>query len=144
MGIERSFYRFKQGINYIFAKYNENNNDEVKKILNDEEYEIFISMSNYDKFHSYKLYEEILKNDLLKNKKIYKKLALLHDCGKCNMGLIKRIKKVLFKNVLDNHPLISFEKVKNIDIELAKLCLIHHDIVDDLLMKEFQKIDDKI
>ena len=38
---------------------------------------------------------------------------------------------------------IAFEKLKNINFDLAKLCLHHHDKDVDEKMKIFQELDDK-
>ena len=59
--------RIKQGLLYIFGRYNEKNNDIVKTILSNEEFEIFNSMSRYDKIHSFRLYNFLLKNEILKD-----------------------------------------------------------------------------
>ena len=43
--------RVKQVYQYIFSKFDESNNSEIKKILSEEEFLIFSTMSNYDKVH---------------------------------------------------------------------------------------------
>ena len=86
--------RIKQVYQYIFSKFNESNNSEIKKILSEEEFLIFSTMSNYDKVHSYSLYKKVRGNKILSSEKIYLKLALLHDSGKGKVGLFRRIKKV--------------------------------------------------
>ena len=101
-------------------------------------------MSDYDKLHSYKLFQKVKENIFLKDKKIFLKLALLHDSGKGNIGLIRRIKKVLIGDkILERHPDLAFEKLKNINLELANLCREHHNknVNDD--MKIFQQLDDE-
>lgn len=136
--------RIKQGLLYIFGRYNEKNNDIVKTILSDEEFEIFNSMSRYDKIHSFRLYNFLLKNKVLKDDKIFLKLALLHDCGKKNPSLIKRMKKVLLGDKeLENHSEDGFNKLKDINYELSILCREHHIKSKELKMQEFQKLDDK-
>lgn len=136
--------RIKQGLLYIFGRYNEKNNDIVKTILSDEEFEIFNSMSRYDKIHSFRLYNFLLKNEVLKDDKIFLKLALLHDCGKKSPSLIKRMKKVLLGDKeLENHSEDGFNKLKNINYELSILCREHHIKSKELKMQEFQKLDDK-
>ena len=136
--------RIKQGLLYIFGRYNEKNNDIVKTILSDEEFEIFNSMSRYDKIHSFRLYNFLLKNEVLKDDKIFLKLALLHDCGKKNPSLIKRMKKVLLGDKeLENHSEDGFNKLKDINYELSILCREHHIKSEELKMQEFQKLDDK-
>lgn len=136
--------RIKQGLLYIFGRYNEKNNDIVKTILSNEEFKIFNSMSRYDKIHSFRLYNFLLKNKVLKDDKIFLKLALLHDCGKKSPSLIKRMKKVLLGDKeLENHSEDGFNKLKDINYELSILCREHHIKSKELKMQEFQKLDDK-
>ncbi len=136
--------RLKQVYLYLFKKYRLSYNDKIKNILSEEEFKIFSNMSNYDKLHSYNLLERVEKNTLLCDKKIYKKLALLHDCGKGEVGLLRRIKKVLIGDkILERHPRNAFELLKNINSELAELALIHHEKTNNKFMKEFQSLDDK-
>ena len=87
--------RIKQVYLYIFCKFNDEVNNEIKNILSEDEFLIFNKMSDYDKLHSYKLFQKVKENIFLKDKKIFLKLAMLHDSGKGNVGLIRRIKKVL-------------------------------------------------
>ena len=116
--------RVKQVYLYIFSNFNDNWNSEVKKILSEEEFLIFSEMTNYDKVHSYKLYQKVKTNKILSLQEIYLKLALLHDSGKGKVGLFRRIKKVLIGDkILEKHPEMAFEKLKNINFELAELCL---------------------
>lgn len=136
--------RIFQGFRYIFCRYNDKNNVEVRKILNLEEFEIFEKMDDYDKVHSFRLYKMVSEDEILKHHMIYKKLALLHDCGKANMSLFKRVKKVILKDkTKENHPELSYEKLKNINEELASLARKHHNSKVCDLMKRFQILDDK-
>lgn len=136
--------RIKQGLLYIFGRYNEKNNDVVKTVLSNEEFKIFNSMSRYDKIHSFRLYNFLLKNEILKDDKLFLKLALLHDCGKKNPSLIRRVKKVLFGDKkLENHSKDGFNKLKYINYKLAILCKNHHVKSEEIKMQEFQKLDDK-
>ena len=136
--------RIKQVYQYIFSNFDDNWNNEVKKILSKEEFLIFSEMGNYDKVHSYKLYQKVKSNKVLSLQENYLKLALLHDSGKGKVGLFRRIKKVLVGDkILEQHPNIAFEKLKNINFDLAKLCLQHHDKDVDEKMKIFQELDDK-
>lgn len=135
--------RIKQGLLFIFGKYREEWNKEIEKILSDEELEIFKQMSEYDRIHSYRLYKLVEKDEVLKNNEIFKKLALLHDCGKYHASLYRRVKKVLVgEKSLDRHSEASYEKLKAINIELAKLAKNHHSYSDDIYMQRFQKLDD--
>ena len=136
--------RVKQVYQYIFSKFDESNNSEIKKILSEEEFSIFSTMSNYDKVHSYSLYKKVKEDKILSSEKLYLKLALLHDSGKGKVGLFRRIKKVLIGDkILERHPDLAFEKLKNINLELANLCKEHHNknVNDD--MKIFQQLDDE-
>ena len=136
--------RIKQVYQYIFSNFDDNWNNEVKKILSKEEFLIFSEMGNYDKVHSYKLYQKVKSNKVLSLQENYLKLALLHDSGKGKVGLFRRIKKVLVGDkILEQHPSIAFEKLKNINFDLAKLCLQHHNKDVDQKMKIFQELDDK-
>ena len=137
--------RVKQVYLYIFSNFNEEWNSEVKKVLSKEEFLIFSEMKNYDKVHSYNLYQKVKSNKILSSQKIYLKLALLHDSGKGKVGLFRRIKKVLIGDkILEKHPEIAFEKLKKyFNFELAELCLQHHNKNVDEKMKIFQELDDK-
>ena len=136
--------RVKQVYLYIFSNFNEEWNSEVKKILSKEEFLIFSKMKKYDKVHSYNLYQKVKSNKILSSQEIYLKLALLHDSGKGEVGLFRRIKRVLIGDkILEKHPEIAFKKLKNINFELAKLCLQHHNKNVDEKMKIFQELDDK-
>lgn len=85
--------RIKQGLTYIFIRYNQKNNLIVREILTDEEFKIFNEMSEYDKIHSFNLFKLVKENATLKDNINYLKLALLHDCGKENLSLLLRVKK---------------------------------------------------
>lgn len=136
--------RLKQGIMFLFFDYKEKYNKEVKEILNESEYLVFSKMSDYDKLHSYKLLKKIQNNSLLSSQIIYSKLALLHDCGKNDIGLFRRIKKVLVGDkILEKHSEIAFNNLKDINLDLANLCKLHHQENVDIFMKEFQKLDDE-
>ena len=136
--------RIKQGLTFIFGKYKSEWNIEVKKILTDKEFEVFNQMSEYDKIHSYKILKLVLEDNLLKDEEIFKKLALLHDCGKYHASLYRRMKKVLIgEKTLDRHNEDSYKKLENINLELAELARDHHYYSDDIYMQRFQEIDDK-
>lgn len=138
------FSRIKQGIRYIFFKFDEKKLNEIKDILTDEEYRIFCNMQDYDKLHSYLVYKKMKDDKILKNKKKYLKLALLHDCGKGRVTLLRRIKKVLFGDkILELHPDIAYEKLKKIDIEVAVLCKEHHKEAKSVEMEKFQELDNE-
>ena len=136
--------RIKQGLTFIFGKYKSEWNIEVKKILTDKEFEVFNQMSEYDKIHSYKILKLVLEDNLLKDEEIFKKLALLHDCGKYHASLYRRMKKALIgEKTLDRHNEDSYKKLENINLELAELARDHHYYSDDIYMQRFQELDDK-
>ncbi len=136
--------RIKQGLLFIFGRYKKEWDDEIKEILIPEEYEIFKNMSRYDRIHSFRLYRLVKNDELLGKERLYQKLALLHDCGKYNASLYRRVKKVLIgEKSLENHSEISYEKLKKIDMELAKLAKEHHSSSKDIYLKRFQKLDDE-
>lgn len=136
--------RIKQGLTFIFGKYKSEWNIEVKKILTDKEFEVFNQMSEYDKIHSYKILKLVLEDNLLKDEEIFKKLALLHDCGKYHASLYRRMKKVLIgEKTLDRYNEDSYKKLENINLELAELARDHHYYSDDIYMQRFQELDDK-
>lgn len=136
--------RIKQVKNFIVPLVEENEVEVVRNILTKEEYKIFQKMTDYDKRHSINVFLDVSKDDLLKEGKNYKKLALLHDCGKGEVGLFRRIKKVLVGDKkLENHPIDGYKKIEKIDRKLACLIKSHHDKDGDRLMKRFQSIDDR-
>ena len=136
--------RIKQVINYIFNKPKIEEMEKIKLLLTQEEYKIFMNMDNYDKVHSLDVYKIVKADDLLNKDEKYLKLALLHDCGKEKICLLTRIKKVLVGDkLLDRHPGLGYEKLKEIDLELADLILNHHGTDVDKKLKRFQEIDDE-
>lgn len=136
--------RIKQGLVFLFGKYNKENDAAVKKILNEKEFNIFDKMSEYDKIHSFNLYNLVKEDEILKEDNNYLKLALLHDCGKENYSLFKRAKKVIIGDKqVEKHPYKSFEKLKEINLEVADLARIHHTKTRNIKMKKFQILDDK-
>lgn len=136
--------RLKQGLIYLFVKYNSKNDEGIRKILSLYEFQIFSKMSNYDKVHSFNLLKKVQKNKLLSDKELYWKLALLHDSAKKNASLLRRIKKVFVGDkFLDKHSERAYEILKEHNLELALLCKNHHKETQDVYMKEFQNLDDR-
>lgn len=136
--------RIGQGLRFLFGRYSEKNNRVVKTILSNEEFKIFDSMSEYEKIHSFRLFQMILSDETLQGEESYKKLALLHDCGKINASIFRRMKKVFIGDaVLDRHSECSFEKLKNINYKVALLARKHHLKPENKLMKRFQELDEK-
>jgi len=136
--------RIRQGLNYLFVKPKIEELEKIKLFLTEKEYKIFIDMDNYDKVHSIDVYLMVKKDSVLNKDEKYLKLALLHDCGKDKISLLTRIKKVLLGDkLLDTHPKLGYEKLKEIDLKLAKLILNHHKIDSNQKLKRFQEIDDR-
>ena len=136
--------RLRQGIIYVFGKYDGEKDETVKKILSEDEFKIFDTMMEYDKVHSFRLLNFVKENEILKDDKLYWKLALLHDSGKGKTTFLKRMKKVVVGDrKLEGHTENAYEKLKSINKELAQLCRIHHDKNNNINMKEFQKLDGK-
>lgn len=136
--------RIKQGLNYLFVKPKSKMVEEIKLLLTEKEYEIFINMDNYDKVHSIGVYERVKKDDILNSDERYLKLALLHDCGKEKVSLLIRMKKVLVGDKqLDMHPKLGYKKLKEIDMRLANLILNHHGLDENRKLKRFQEIDEE-
>ncbi len=135
--------RIRQGLNYIYGTYNEKDDILAKKVLSKKEYEVFMTMNNYDRVHSIEVLKMVLEDDLIGRLKNYQKLALLHDCGKEGAGLLRRIKKVLVGDrILEEHDHSSYKILIKINPEVAKLAKVHHGNKVSKQMKRFQWIDD--
>lgn len=138
------FYRIRQVLTYIFAKYEEKNNKIVREVLSEDEYAVFSGMKEYDKIHSVNMLKETMEDELLRNDKNYLKLALLHDCGKESAGLISRIKQAsIGDEVLKKHPERSYKRLLGINPFVADLARSHHMTDTRGKMKRFQEIDDR-
>lgn len=135
--------RMKQAYFYFFFSFREEMREEVRQVLEEKEFDIFMKMERYDKVHSYYLWKKI-QISALQEQKIYHKLSLLHDCGKDQKSFLQRCQTVLFdKNrKRDRHAEAAYEKLRKINLELAKLCLQHHENPKTEEMKLFQKLDD--
>ena len=121
-------YIVRKGIEYFFPKIDENFMNKVIEILDSDEKKIFLEMDRYDKLHSLEVYKK-LSETTLKDKIIYLKLALLHDCGKGKTSI--------------EHSERVYEKIKDIDTELALLIRNHHNRNYSEKMSIFQKCDDE-
>ncbi|MDR2879527.1 MAG: HD domain-containing protein [Fusobacteriales bacterium] len=136
-------YIIRKVMEYFFPAISEDLCSEAMKLLNDKEKKIFTEMAKYDRRHSLEVYKKVMENDILKNEILYKKLALLHDCGKGNTNaVIRALHKVNIKTCLKEHPDRGFMKLKETDEELAVLIKNHHVKSYGRLMDEFQKLDD--
>jgi hypothetical protein len=117
--------------------------NKVIEILDSDEKKIFLEMDRYDKFHSLEVYKK-LSETTLKDEIIYLKLALLHDCGKGKTSMITRVlHKFKIKTPLREHAERGYEKIKDIDNELALLIRNHHNRNYSEKMSVFQKCDDE-
>lgn len=135
--------RIRQGLNYIYGVYNENDDRLARTILSEKEYEVFMGMNNYDRVHSIEVLKMLIEDELLGSKDEYKKLALLHDCGKNGAGLMRRAKKVLIGDkYLEEHSERSYEILRKVNPKVARLAKVHHKDQVTKKMKRFQKIDD--
>ena len=143
--LKNNLARIGQVFRYFFVKYDRNIDKYALKNLSDKEYIIFKNMAEYDRVHCYKVAVEIEKKRYIFKENIWIRAALLHDCGKeKNIGFIERVLYALFKfnGRLKQHPELGYEKLKNIDIEIAEIVNEHHNKNKTGLILEFQKIDD--
>ena len=137
-------YLVKKFFEYFFPKLREDDYKKAVYDLNKEETKIFDSMRPYDKKHSVEVYKMLITDEILKDNILYRKLALLHDCGKDNTDIFVRVfHKTGFRTKLRNHPENGYKKLKNINLELAELIKNHHNREYTEEMKQFQILDDK-
>lgn len=134
-------YCIRKFCDYYFSKIDKKLEEKAIQLFNEKEKKIYFSMDYYDRWHGLKVYEQF-KN--YTTDAIYLKFSILHDCGKEKASfLIRVLHKLGFKTKLKNHPKLGYLKLKDIDIDVAKLILHHHDKNTSGLLKEFQKIDDR-
>ena len=68
----------------------------------------------------------------------------MQNYGKILFLIIEESEEICQKLIMTKkHPEIAFEKLKNINFQLAELCLQHHNKDVDEKMKIFQELDDK-
>lgn len=137
--------RLGQVFRYFFVKSSDKIENYAKDNLSDKEYMIFKEMGNYDKVHCYKCAVEVENKMEIFGSKIWIKAALLHDCGKDkNIGFLERVAFAVLKfdGRLKKHPENGYEKLKEINSEIAEIIRVHHDKKQSGLLIEFQKIDD--
>ncbi|MGL6108219.1 HDIG domain-containing metalloprotein [Romboutsia sp.] len=144
----------------------------VKSILNEEEFILFDKLLKSEKKHcvrNAKEIENIIDNnitqevEIIKNRDLLIKVALLHDIGKIrkkiniiDKSIIVILNKVTKGRLKDfekskkvqcyyNHSEYSYEILKNINNNQLFLNIIknHHNETDDKLINFFQIIDDK-
>ena len=139
-------YKIKQVYNIFFPKLKDEDLELIEINLEEAERKIFDEMHPYDKKHSINVLKGVLKNVFLKNDMLYRRLALLHDCGKdSSTTFMTRVKYSLFKiGRIHYHPSRGYEKLREIDYKLALLIQKHHNRnIDNIKLKAFQKIDNK-
>jgi len=136
-------HKIKQLLNYYTYTYSKDDDKYAIKYLNHEEYFIFSQMDDYDKKHSVNIVKEIINNPFHKDNKLLVKFALLHDIGKIySYNLMKRIKHSITKNYF--HAKKGYEIMENINSDVAKLILEHHNkYTYNEIILYFQKLDDK-
>lgn len=136
-------YAVRKAMEYFFPNIDSEVYSEALEFLDKGKREIFLSMSLYDRKHSLEVYKKLKKSESAGKNKKYLELALLHDCGKENTNVVKRIlHKIGVKTSLKFHPENGADKLKNIDPELSVLVKNHHIGSYSEEMTEFQKIDD--
>lgn len=136
--------RIKQGFTFILGRYDKQWNSELHKHLKTKELLVFHNMDNYDKIHGYQLFKRVLENDILKDDVLFLKLALLHDCGKTNVSLLSRIITVILgRKSSIKHAELGYEKLKEVNLQLAELVKLHHSDTEDYKLIEFQKLDNE-
>lgn len=139
-------YRFKQVYTMLFPRLKYEDLVLITNNIDGVERQIFDAMSPYDKKHSVNVLKAVLKNPLLREDMLFRRLALLHDCGKDPKTTFgERIKNSIFKvGRLKYHPNRGYEKLNEIDYKLALLVLKHHNKnIDNDKLRAFQEIDGK-
>lgn len=144
----------------------------VEKILDNEEYNIFIKLLKSEQKHSVRIakdIENIIENKLIQdeeiinNKELLIKVALLHDIGKTRKklnvfdksiivilnnltdGKLKNIKRSKKVQCYYNHSEYSYEILKKMNEEEALLDIVryHHSDEQGSIIEFFKSIDDK-
>ena len=144
----------------------------VQNNINKKEFELFIKLSKSEQKHSVRIaktIESAIDNlvvdnqEIVNNKQLLIKVALLHDIGKIRKrlnvidksiivilnkmtkGELKKFKKSKKVQCYYNHSEYSYEILKKIidDELLLKIVKNHHKDTDDEMIKFFKKIDDE-
>lgn len=130
--------KFKE---YYFCKINSELEREALSFFCEKEKQIYFAMDYYDRWHGLQVYSKLKK---VTTDKVYLKFSVLHDCGKNKASFLLRIlHKLKFKTRLKKHSLEGYKKLKNINYDVAKLILHHHDKNATGLLKQFQYFDDR-
>lgn len=142
-----TFYKVKQFYQSMFPDVRKINYKKVDEYLDEDEKKLFNTMLDYEKQHSYNLLLDLEKETRFKNKKLYCKLALIHDIGKGkNISTMERVWHSLFDNikVLKEHPEKGYELLKEKNKKLAILIKNHHNKSGNSAdMMIFQELDNK-
>ena len=125
----------------------------VKSILNNVEFDLFNRLLKSEQKHSVRIAREIEyiinygltdNEDIILNKNILVKAALLHDIGKGEYGLniVKKSEKV---QCYYNHSEYSYDILKELikDELLLDIVKNHHSNTESEIIKFYQEIDDR-
>jgi putative nucleotidyltransferase with HDIG domain len=144
----------------------------VQNNINKEEFKLFTKLSKSEQKHSVRIAKTIESDidnlvvdnqEIVNNKQLLIKVALLHDIGKIRKrlnvidksiivilnkmtkGELKKFKKSKKVQCYYNHSEYSYEILKKIidDELLLKIIKNHHKDTDDEMIKFFKKIDDE-
>lgn len=164
--------RVKQFYVNVTDKMTKKDYDYAKEILNSKELELFMKLSKSEQKHSIRIAKdieftidnkEIKDEEILKNKNILVKSALLHDIGKITKrlnvidksvivilnkltnGKLKKMKKSKKIQCYYNHSSYGYEILKDmIDNEIIlDIVKNHHSDETNNVVSFFKQIDDK-
>lgn len=138
--------RVKQFYVNVTDKMTEKDYDYAKEILNSKELELFMKLSKSEQKHSIRIakgIEFIIDNnetddeDILKNRNLLVKSALLHDIGK----ITKRL-NVIDKSIIVILNKLTKGKLKNIEKSKKIQCYYNHSSYGHEILKDM--IEDEI
>ena len=164
--------RVKQFYVNVTDKMTEKDYDYANEILNKKELELFMKLSKSEQKHSIRIAKDIefiIDNnetddeEILKNRNLLMKSALLHDIGKITKrlnvidksiivilnkltkGKLKSIKKSKKIQCYHNHSSYGYEILKDIidDTVILDIVKNHHSDNGNNLVNFFKQIDDK-
>ena len=164
--------RVKQFYVNVTDKMTEKDYDYANEILNKKELELFMKLSKSEQKHSIRIAKDIefiIDNnetddeEILKNRNLLMKSALLHDIGKITKrlnvidksiivilnkltkGKLKSIKKYKKIQCYYNHSSYGYEILKDIidDTVILDIVKNHHSDNGNNLVNFFKQIDDK-
>lgn len=138
--------RVKQFYVNVTDKMTEKDYDYAKEILNSKELELFMKLSKSEQKHSIRIAKDIefiIDNnetddeDILKNRNLLVKSALLHDIGK----ITKRL-NVIDKSIIVILNKLTKGKLKNIEKSKKIQCYYNHSSYGHEILKDM--IEDEI